>query len=902
MQVNKPKSAAKLMLPRSEFLNKTVLDTLKNISTMVGSTLGPGGRQVLIERPEIGLRPIVTKDGVTVIKHLGFENAAPQLILESVRDAAVRTASEAGDGPQPLWSKILTPTGHITMREAKVGMKICGTNNTIQEIEGVFPKGRKEVYEVEFSDGRIVECCSDHLWEVRINNGTKIITTTLEMSKDYKKTSKGNISYKYYIPSTQAFFEKRNLKLHPYLVGVLLGDGSFRDSGSIEFSIGKPKYHILNKLTLPDGLLLKAAFIESKNYYRVKIQGTTSDGKTIRNLVEEIGLRDVDSGSKYIPDDYLFSSLEDRKALLQGLIDTDGHINKRGRFEFSTISDKLMADFKFLCHSLSISINHRVYDKKNSGSYSETPIHRIVELKGYKKGNKVIGIRATGKFAEMRCIKVSNPDNLYLTDNFIVTHNTTTSTILSYAIAAEMQASLDKNKDTSPQEIIRSINGLWPTIEDFIKSKAIIAETRDVLLTVAKMSANGDEEIATAVLDALDVVGDDGNMTIIENVGPVGYKIERMQGYTFEQGYENSCRNMATAFFNDKTGTKIVLDSPIVLMYNGVINDLGQVFYAFDKINDVIHTKGISLQHVVLVAHGFSDSAIGDLQLNWNHAQTKVKIVPLLTPDSFIKNSKIGYLQDLQAYVGLPIFNPVDRPVTEIDAESIFENSRTSSLEIERYKATFFAKEDEDAINCRVAELKEILKAPESEYEVHELRIRIGKLTAGIAKLEISAPSSGETREKRDRAEDAWMAVKGAINHGACAGGGKVLMSLSKHLAALSGGTGASKCAGEIISNALKYPVRALYENYGASNIESLIMKLESDSNETFDLMKHCWVPEVALLDSVPAVLESIRNSISIASLLGSLGGIVAFKRDLDADKDEERFVRRFERSGGLNE
>lgn len=97
-QSSKPKSAGKIMLSSKDQLNTLVLETLTHMASMAGSTLGPGGRQVLIERPEMGMKPIITKDGVTVIKNLGYADSVKQLILESARDAALRTASEAGDG------------------------------------------------------------------------------------------------------------------------------------------------------------------------------------------------------------------------------------------------------------------------------------------------------------------------------------------------------------------------------------------------------------------------------------------------------------------------------------------------------------------------------------------------------------------------------------------------------------------------------------------------------------------------------------------------------------------------------------------------------------------------------------------------------------------------------------
>jgi chaperonin GroEL len=97
-QADKPKSSGKIMIGTSEVLESVVLKTLAHIANMAGATLGPGGRQVLIERPEMGMKPILTKDGVTVIKNLGYDDAIQQLVLEAARDASIRTASEAGDG------------------------------------------------------------------------------------------------------------------------------------------------------------------------------------------------------------------------------------------------------------------------------------------------------------------------------------------------------------------------------------------------------------------------------------------------------------------------------------------------------------------------------------------------------------------------------------------------------------------------------------------------------------------------------------------------------------------------------------------------------------------------------------------------------------------------------------
>lgn len=94
----KVKSVAKVVIPRGERLQRLIESTLKTCSDIVGSTLGPGGMSVVIERQETGLAPIVTKDGVTVFKSLGFTDPVQQVLMETAREASIRTAAEAGDG------------------------------------------------------------------------------------------------------------------------------------------------------------------------------------------------------------------------------------------------------------------------------------------------------------------------------------------------------------------------------------------------------------------------------------------------------------------------------------------------------------------------------------------------------------------------------------------------------------------------------------------------------------------------------------------------------------------------------------------------------------------------------------------------------------------------------------
>ena len=124
------------------------------------------------------------------------------------------------------------------------------------------------------------------------------------------------------------------------------------------------------------------------------------------------------SDNKFIPDNYKYSDYNSRLKLLEGLTETDGHINKRGLLEYNTVSEKLFNDVRELLSGLGKQSFGYLMKRKLNSSYSNTSIYRISELQGYKYGIKLIDIEETDSFEEMMCIKVSNPDSLYITNDY----------------------------------------------------------------------------------------------------------------------------------------------------------------------------------------------------------------------------------------------------------------------------------------------------------------------------------------------------------------------------------------------------------------------------------------------------------------------------------------------------
>jgi chaperonin GroEL len=183
------------------------------------------------------------------------------------------------------------------------------------------------------------------------------------------------------------------------------------------------------------------------------------------------------------------------------------------------------------------------------------------------------------------------------------------------------------------------------------------------------------------------------------------------------------------------------------------------------------------------------------------------------------------------------------------------------------------------------------LEHPESELDRLLLQERLGKLTGGIAKLRVVGSSNGELKERRDRAEDAVCAVRGAIKHGCLPGGGWSLMKVVSML------DKSDPVVAEVLAPALMEPVHKLYSNCGMSDLEMkqvldpILGAMRDGHTLVFDAMenKHGDAVELGILDSTPAVVEAVRSSVSIAALLGTLGGMVVFTRDHELERSEAK-------------
>lgn len=749
---------------------KHLTDALEYISHAVGSTMGPGGRPFGFDKIGTDQRMMASfsKDGLTVLRSLFFDDPSWQAVLQYCKQASAHSVLASGDGPQPMYSKILTPKGFVSMEDAYVGMKICGTNGTIQEITGIFPKGEKEIYEVEFANKGVVECCSDHLWTV-INTGTlynkKETKTTQQLLSDYSSIMTcGKLRSRYYTPNTEVEFytNTEEMPLDPYLVGVLLGDGSLSGTGSIEISIGLKKEHILKKLILPDGIYSSVNYCEDKNYFRVKLNGrNTNSGRNIADDLRSLGLFGTKSKTKFIPKSYLYSSLGNRKALLQGLIDTDGHINKKGLFEFSSVSKEMAQDFADLCRSLGKTVSVSKLDRKEGSSYSMTSIYRVTELKGYKYGDKITRIAPTGKITKMQCIKVSNPDNLYITDNYVVTHNTTSTIVLASSVAKAVMQSGAK----FPQAYAREIEADARRAADMIRKESFKGD--EVVKLVALTSTNGDEELVDVVLEAISKSSAHG--TIIVEKNPASrqrYKITRQDGYSNCHGYNYNSTFALSASDNAASSKPIEWEKPLIVLFNGSL-------VSYETQLKPITSAWKEQRNLVIFAYEVGDQVSNELMilnrkmagLGW--PQRVFVVRPRYTAEV---NSVLQVMRDFAAYCGIDDSKIIDGGNIKSVDESFF--GTCGKIRISQGSTAILGRAENHWVEKRILQNKSIMEEARSDFDREMTSIRSAELAEGLVRVEVGDGLLPDLQERADRFDDASRAAQSCMLHGALPGCG----------------------------------------------------------------------------------------------------------------------------------
>ena len=352
---------------------------------------------------------------------------------------------QAGMGKaQPLFCNVLTPNGYKKLADISVGDQIMGRNGKSQKVLGVYPQGVRPVYKVTTNDGAVTYCDEEHIWTVRASSGNsrkagfrnmtlkEMLSKGIVCNQTPREERTGRKAMpRFEIPMAECMeYSEREFEVNPYILGVLIGDGSLIGNVALFSNPDKDSQvsDIVREL-LPQGYTINKNEASNCPQYSIVLVG---NGEGYIQRIKRLNLN-VHSGDKFIPKSYKLGSHAQRISLLRGLMDTDGFAFKN-RVYFSTSSKTLAYDFVDLVNSLGGIANIHLYERDDkSDEYrvsvriKECPFlleRKANEWKESSVSRYITDVTRVDS-CECACIKVSNNDELYITDNYIVTHNTT---------------------------------------------------------------------------------------------------------------------------------------------------------------------------------------------------------------------------------------------------------------------------------------------------------------------------------------------------------------------------------------------------------------------------------------------------------------------------------------------
>ncbi len=415
---------------------------------------------------------------------------------------------------------IPTPTGFKLMGELKDGDIIFDNNGKSCNVLKAHPiQNNRTCYEVVFDNGESIISDEDHNWFTQHRTERKrkcigSVKTTKEILNSLTVGKKVIEPAHRIAISKPVEYSEQNLLISPYLLGVWLGDGG---TAQARIHCGPEDFEELKQNIINEGVNISEPTGKKNKKRYINLLGVNkwSDKNCPLLLLKRLGV----FKNKHIPNEYLLSSIEQRKELLRGLMDTDGYVSKSGVCQFYSSNYKLHEQVKSLLSSLGVKwsatskfpkIKDKIYDEHFILTFSpefecfkfKRKLERQnLEIKSDR--SKFLYIKEVNlvESRPVRCITVDSPDSLFLCGtNYIVTHNTTLITIFALWLAlfnTDQNIFILANKEDTAKMILSRVQLAYEEMPNWIKSpikeftKTRLKFENDSLIQTAATSEQG---------------------------------------------------------------------------------------------------------------------------------------------------------------------------------------------------------------------------------------------------------------------------------------------------------------------------------------------------------------------------------------------------------------------------
>ncbi|MFY9361790.1 MAG: chaperonin GroEL [Dysgonamonadaceae bacterium] len=418
----------------------------------------------------------------------------------------------------------------------------------------------------------------------------------------------------------------------------------------------------------------------------------------------------------------------------------------------------------------------------------------------------------------------------------------------------------------NPMDLKRGIDKAVAKVVECIREQAIeIGDDLKKIENVAKISANGDENIGRLVAEAMEKVGKEGVITIEEAKGIETY-VDVVEGMQFDRGY------ISPYFVTDPENMETVFEDPYILIHDEKISAIKDLLPILEK---EIQTG----KPLLIIAEDVESEALTTLVVN--RLRGSLKVAAVKAPGFGDRRKEM--LEDIAILTGGTVISE-EKGLT-LESATLDMLGRAEKVIIDKDTTTIVnGAGDKKAIENRIAQIRTQIEKTTSDYDREKLQERLAKLAGGVAVLYVGAPSEVEMKEKKDRVEDALSATRAAVEEGTVPGGGVAYLRAIDKLEGLRGDTDDETTGIEIIKRSIEEPLRQIVANSGKEGavVVQKVREGKGDFGYNARTDRYENLCETGVIDPAKVTRVALENAASVAGMFLTTECVITDKKEKD--------------------
>ncbi len=439
---------------------------------------------------------------------------------------------------------------------------------------------------------------------------------------------------------------------------------------------------------------------------------------------------------------------------------------------------------------------------------------------------------------------------------------TTTATVLAQAIVNVGLKNVTAG--ANPMDLKRGIDKAVAKVVEGIRAQAQeVGDDFSKIESIARISANNDEEIGQLIAEAMRKVKKDGVITVEEAKG-TDTTVEVVEGMQFDRGY------ISPYFVTNTEKMECEMENPYILIYDKKISALKDML-------PVLEASAQSGRPLLIIAEDVDSEALATLVVN--RLRGSLKVCAVKAPGFGDRRKEM--LEDIAVLTGGVVIS--EEKGLKLDATTLDMLGRAEKITINKDNTVIVnGLGSKDAIAARVAQIKAQIEKTTSDYDREKLQERLAKLAGGVAVLYIGAVSEVEMKEKKDRVDDALSATRAAIAEGIVPGGGVTYIRCIDMLENLKGDNEDETTGIEIVKRAIEAPLRQIVANAGLEG--AVILQKVREGKGDFGYNARTGEYEnffaAGVIDPAKVTRVALENAASIAGMFLTTECVIAEKKE----------------------